>query len=60
MLAAELGSHPFGVQSAVLVCVQRFSIVNLGAKFVAEVNGGDFGLETGSEESAIGKADAGL
>lgn len=42
------------------MCVQRLSIVNLGAKFVAEVRGGDFGLETGSEESAIGKADAGL
>jgi hypothetical protein len=60
MLAAELGSHLFGVQSVALVYVQRFSIVNLGAKFVAEVRGSDLGLETGSEESAIGKADAGL
>ena len=60
MLAAELGSHPFGAQSVALVCVQRFSIVNLGAKFVAEVRGGGLGPETGSEESAVGKADAGL
>ena len=60
MLAAELGSYPFGVQSVALVCVQRLSIVNLGVKFVAEVRGGDFGLETGSEESAIGEAGAGL
>ena len=60
MLAAELGSYPFGVQSVALVCVQRFSIVKLGAKFAAEVRGGDLGPETGSEESAIGKADAGL
>ena len=34
--------------------------MSFGAKFVAEVRGGDFGLETGSEESAIGKAGAGL
>ena len=60
MLAAELGSYPFGVQSVALVYVQRFSIVSFGAKFVAEVRGGDFGLETGSEKSAIGKAGAGL
>jgi hypothetical protein len=60
MLAAELASYPLGVQSVALVCVQRFSIVNLGAKFDAEVRGGDLGPETGSEESAIGKAGAGL
>ena len=60
MLAAELGSYPFGVQSVALVYVQRLSIVNLGVKFVAEVGGGDFGLDTGSEESATGKAGAGL
>ena len=60
MLVAELGSHPFGVQSVALVCVLRLPIVNPGAMFVAEVRGGDFGLETGSEESAIGKAGAGL